>query len=235
MTPNAVDKMSPARRFSAVVFDMDGLMFNTEEVYYLVGIELLRRRGQVFTRELSDAMMGRPPKASFETMIAWHKLGDTWEQLADESGEIYVGLLDEHLAPMPGLLPLLDALEAAGLPKAIATSGERRLVEAVLSRFAMRPRFRFVLTSADIEHGKPHPEIYLKAVEQFDARPEEILVLEDSENGCRAAAAAGTFAVAVPWELSRSHDFGAASLVIDGLEDRRLYEVLGIEDFAGSR
>jgi HAD superfamily hydrolase (TIGR01509 family) len=227
--------MPPARRFLAVVFDMDGLMFNTEEVYYLVGTELLRRRGHLFTRELSDAMMGRPPKASFEIMIDWHKLEDTWQQLADESGDIYVSLLDEHLEPMPGLRPLLDALEATGLPKAIATSSERRLVEAVLSRFDMEGRFQFVLTSADIVHGKPDPEIYLKAAGQFGTRPEEILVLEDSENGCKAAAAAGTFAVAVPGDHSRSHDFRGASLVVDSLEDRRLYEVLGLDDRPGRR
>ena len=222
--------MPQARRFSAVVFDLDGLMLNTEEVYSYVGIELLRRRGQVFTQGLSDAMMGRPPKESFEVMIDRHKLSDTWQQLAHESGEIFVGLLDEHLKPMPGLLPLLDALESAGLPKAIATCSERRLADAVLSRFEMQARFQFVLTSADIEHGKPHPEIYLKAVEQLGVRPEEILVLEDSENGCRAAAAAGTFAVAVPGKLSRTHDFGVASLVVESLEDRRLYEVLGLDN-----
>ena len=87
----------------AVVFDMDGLMFNTEDVYWLVGTELLRRRGHEFTKELSDAMMGRPPEPAFDVMIRWHGLTDSWRQLTVESEEIYIGLLDEHLAPMPGL------------------------------------------------------------------------------------------------------------------------------------
>jgi HAD superfamily hydrolase (TIGR01509 family) len=130
---------------------------------------------------------------------------------------------------MPGLLDLLAALEAAGIAKAIATSSQPRLVDVVLSRFQMQPRFQFILTSADVVQGKPDPEIYLKAAQRFGLSPPEIVVLEDSQNGCRAAAAAGAFTVAVPGEHSRTHDFSVAKMVIDSLEDPRLYELLGIK------
>ena len=213
----------------AVVFDMDGLMFNTEDVYWEVGKQLLARRGCQFTRELSDAMMGRPPQPSFEVMIRWHGLNDTWQQLAAESEELFVGLLDGFLAPMPGLLDLLETLESAGIPKAICTSSSRRLLTAVLSRLGMEPRFQFTLTAEDITHGKPHPEIYLRAAERFALRPQEMLVLEDSEAGCRSAGAAGAFVVAVPGAHSRNQDFGMASLVVESLADRRLYDALGIK------
>lgn len=212
----------------AVVFDMDGLMFNTEDVYTLVGTELLRRRGREFTLDLKDAMMGLPPEPTFEVMIRWHELDDDWQQLANESNEIFLGLLHDHLQPMPGLMELLEALEAAGLPKAIATSSARKLTDACLEPFGFHDRFQFVLTSEDVTHGKPHPEIYQAAAERLGFSPAETLVLEDSENGCKAAAAAGAFTVAVPSEHSRGHDFSRASLVVDGLGDPRLYEALGI-------
>ncbi len=212
----------------AVVFDMDGLMFNTEDVYYQVGCELLRQRGYEFTKELSDAMMGRPPQPSFEVMIRWHSLGDTWQQLATESEKVFVELLDRRLAPMPGLLKLLDDLESARIPKAICTSSSRNVLGAVLSRMDMEPRFQFTLTAEDIVHGKPDPEIYLKAADRFGVPPDQMLVLEDSQTGCRSAAAAGAFTVAVPGEHSRDQDFSMASLVIDSLGDKRLYEVLGL-------
>jgi beta-phosphoglucomutase-like phosphatase (HAD superfamily) len=92
----------------------------------------------------------------------------------------------------------------------------------------MEARFQFSLTAADITQGKPNPEIYLKAARQFDVRPEELLVLEDSQIGCRAAAAARTFAVAVPNGPSLDHDFTAASLVVQSLEDRPLWNALGL-------
>jgi len=207
---------------------MDGLMFNTEDVYSLVGTELLQRRGCEFTDELKDAIMGLRPQPTFETMIRWHELDETWEEMAAESNRIFLSLLDAHLAPLPGLLELLDALESAGIPKAIATSSSRDLTGEVLRRFEMESRFQFILTAKDITHGKPHPEIYLTAAERFGLLPSQTLVLEDSQNGCRAAAAAGAFTVAVPGEHSRDHDFSVASLVVDSLGDPRLYEALGI-------
>ncbi|MGA2796748.1 MAG: HAD hydrolase-like protein, partial [Thermoguttaceae bacterium] len=102
----------------AVVFDMDGLIFNTEDVYTLVGTELLRRRGREFTPELKNEMMGLTPQTSFEIMIRRCNLRESWRELAAESNILFIGLLDRHLAPMPGLQELLDALEAAGIPKA---------------------------------------------------------------------------------------------------------------------
>ncbi len=212
----------------AVTFDMDGLMFNTEDVYTLTGSELLSRRGRRFTPELKDAMMGLPPRAAFEVVIDWHKLQESWDVLAAESDEIFLGLLGARLATMPGLLELLAALEQAGIPKAIATSSGRRLTAACLAPFRLAPRFRFVLTSEDITRGKPDPEIYLLAARRFGVPPAEMLVLEDSQNGCRAAAAAGAFIVAVPGEHSRRHDFSMANLVVESLADRRLYDVLGL-------
>jgi len=212
----------------AAVFDMDGLMFNTEDVYTQVGTELLRRRDCEFSDELKDAIMGLRPQPTFETMIRWHRLDVGWEELAAESNQIFRGLLGDHLAPMPGLLDLLLALEQAEIPKAIATSSSRALTEEVLGRFQLQPRFRFVLAAEDIVNGKPDPEIYLAAAGRLGLQPQQTLVLEDSQNGCRAAAAAGAFTVAVPGEHSREHDFSVASLVVDSLSDRRLYEALGI-------
>jgi HAD superfamily hydrolase (TIGR01509 family) len=213
----------------AVVFDMDGLIFNTEDVYTLVGKELLRRRACEFTPELKNQMMGLTPQSSFEIMIRRCNLTDTWRELAAESNILFVSILDEHLAPMPGLIELLDALEAADMPKAIATSSVRALLDACLMRFDMHRRFRFFLTAEDVTRGKPNPEIYLTAADRFGCKPGELLVLEDSQNGCKAAADAGAFTVAVPAEHSRTHDFSSASLVVESLSDPRLYEALGLK------
>jgi HAD superfamily hydrolase (TIGR01509 family) len=212
----------------AVVFDMDGLMFNTEEVYTAVGTELLRRRGCEFTTVVKDAMMGLQPRPGFEAMIRCCGLQDSWERLAGESDRLFLSLLPARLAPMPGLFELLDALERADIPKGVGTSSAGKLVAACLRPFNLGPRFQFVLTADDIRHSKPDPEIYLTAAWRFGVSPGEMAVLEDSQAGCQAAAAAGAFAVAVPGDHSRRHDFSAAALVVDGLGDPRLYEALGL-------
>ncbi|MGD9644912.1 MAG: HAD family hydrolase [Pirellulales bacterium] len=223
-----LEKPSAATHPRAVVFDLDGLMFNTEELYQFVGGEVLRRRGKTFDADLLDAMMGRPGSVALQLMIDWHQLVDTVEQLATESDEVFAGILGEQLETMPGLLELLAALERAGIPKAIATSSRRTFVTDVLSRFDLEPRFEFILTAEDVVQGKPFPEIYQRAAARFGLEPQQTLVLEDSENGCRAAAAAGAFTIAVPGGHSRRHNFDTASLVVDSLADPRIYKVLGI-------
>jgi len=129
---------------------------------------------------------------------------------------------------MPGLMRLLDALESAGIPKAIGTSSCWELAQACLSQFDLLSRFQFVLTAESITNGKPDPEIYLTAAEKLGVRPEETLVLEDSHNGCKAAWRAGACTIAVPGEHSMDHDFSFVDFVADGLGDRRIYERLGI-------
>ena len=148
--------------------------------------------------ELKNKMMGMQPQPSFEMMISRYHLSDTWQELAAESNRLFLDLLDGRLAMMPGLKELLDALERAGIPKAIGTSSSRELVAACLRPFDLERRFQFVLAAEDISHSKPDPEIYLTAARRFAVPPAEMLVLEDSHNGCLAAAAAGAFVVAVP-------------------------------------
>ncbi|MDA7978959.1 MAG: HAD family phosphatase [Pirellulales bacterium] len=210
----------------AVVFDLDGLMFNTEEIYQEVGSTLLGRRGKRFEPDLRDAMMGRPPRVALQIMIDHHQLDIDVDALAAESSETFMGLLDDRIAPMPGLIRLMESLEAAEIPKAIATSSSRWFVDHVLRMFEYHTRFQFVLSSDDVTNGKPHPEVYLSAAKRFGIAPAEMLVLEDSENGCRAAAAAGAFTVAVPCGASMGHDVSMATLVINSLADVALYQRL---------
>jgi len=220
--------MSLAAPLRAVVFDLDGLLFNTEELYQRVGTEILRRRGHDFTQELLDAMMGRPSPIALQIMIDRHQLGDTVEQLMRETEETFPPILDAYLAPMPGAAALLNALETAKRPKAIATSSRRMFLDNILGRVGWGERFDFFLTSEDVKEGKPHPEIYQTAARRHGLPSAEILVLEDSHNGCKAAVAAGMFTVAVPGEHSRSHDFSGTKFIADTLEDRRIYEALGL-------
>lgn len=212
----------------AVVFDLDGLMFNTETLYQQVGGELMRRRGKTFGPDLLDQIMGRRTHVALQMMIDWHKLPDTVETLSLESAQIFSAILDTQLERMPGLEVLLESLESAGIPKAIATSSVRPFTLRVLGQFNLAPRFEFILTAEDVTEGKPHPEIYQKAAVRLNVEPRQMMVLEDSFNGCRAAIAAGAFTVAVPGGHSRSHDFSGAHLVADSLADPRIYAALGL-------
>jgi HAD superfamily hydrolase (TIGR01509 family) len=220
--------MTPGR-LRAVTFDLDGLMFNTEELYDAIMHELCSRRQLTFTDELRVKMMGRPGEIALAQMIEHHALvGDTPAALLEESDLLFTAALEIRLATMPGLLELLDALEAAGIPKAIATSSRRKYVDYVLTRFELADRFAFILSAENVSHGKPHPEVYLAAAQRHGVLPGEMMVLEDSQNGCRAAVDAEAFAVAIPGIHSRTHDFTGAAIVAESLSDPQIYTAMGL-------
>jgi len=222
--------MTDSPRLAAVVFDLDGLIVNSEDVYELADVEVLRRRGKVYDDELRSQMMGRPTAESLRKMIQWHALEDSVELLDAERSQLRDTLLEASLAPMPGLLELLGVLEAARIPKAVATSGHRACAADVLARLDLHARFEFVLTAEDVGHGKPAPDVYRLAAERLDLAPQQTMVLEDSENGCRAGVAAGAFTVAVPSRHTRSHDFAGVEFVADTLADPRIRRALAPGD-----
>jgi HAD superfamily hydrolase (TIGR01509 family) len=214
----------------AIAFDLDGLMFNTEELYIEVGTEILRRRGKEFTQELLDQMMGRQSHAALQIMIDMHGLPATVQDLIAETDAIFPEILRTRLRPMPGLMDLLFALEARHLPKCIATSSRRVFVDKVLAAFQLAPRFDFILAQEDIAHGKPDPEIYLTAARRLGVPPGEMLVLEDSQNGCRSSLAAGAVTVAVPRDHSRNQDVAVVALIAESLADEGIYRLLGMQE-----
>lgn len=219
--------LRPAPVIKAVVFDLDGLMFNTEDVFNLSGRELLARRGKQMTHELLSRMMGRRANEAFAIMVEMMELSETIDDLLDESRIIFQDLLPAHLAPLPGLFELLALIESRGLPKGVATSSSRAYLEDILGRFNLLARFDTTLTAEDVTHGKPHPEIYQKAAEKLAIAPGEMLVLEDSEAGTHSAARAGAVVVSIPNEHSRAHDFGPATYIAQTLHDPYILALLG--------
>lgn len=206
----------------AVVFDLDGLMLNTEDIFELSGQELMRRRGKVMTTECQLQMLGRRPNEAFEIMKRMLDVDDPIDVLLNETREIFAGFMDDNLKAMPGLYELLDAIEAVGLPKAVATSSPREYMIDLMGKFDLLRRFPISLTAEDVELGKPNPEIYLKAAGLLSVDPANMLVLEDSEAGTRAAAAAGAIAVSVPNRHTKVQDFSVATRVVESLADEWL-------------
>ncbi|MEM7457110.1 MAG: HAD family phosphatase [Planctomycetota bacterium] len=208
----------PDRKIRAVVLDMDGTMFNTEDLYNIVGEQMLAPRGHEFTLELKHKMMGLPGTKAFDVMIEHCNLDDSAETLRQECDELFMAL-EDRIETMPGLDWLLGRIEEIGLPKAVATSSHRQFADHALGKFDLLERFEFVLAGGDVENGKPHPDIYIEAARRLSVEPAEMLVLEDSFTGSTAAAASGALTIAVPTHHSLCRDFSHADHVASSLDD----------------
>ncbi len=210
-----------------VAFDMDGLMFDSEPVYYEISHRLLLSRGKTMTQELANAMMGLRRLEALGVMRQWHGLEDSIDALADERDRLYRELIESSLRPMPGLLDLLAALHRAGIPRCVATSAPRAYAEQAIARWSLEGSFSFVLAAEDVTRGKPDPEIYLTAAARMGIGPERMLVLEDSQTGLRAAKNAGARCVVVPHDFNSGHDFVQADAIVPTLHAPQLLTMLG--------
>ena len=205
----------------AVIFDMDGLLINSEPVWELAEIEVFNNVGVPLTKEKTKQTMGQ---RADEVVRYWHTRHpwDSPSQKAVEEALInkMVKLLSSQDIARPGVQQVITIVKKAGLPMAIASSSPRRLINAAIKRLDIE-KYLTVIHSAEHEpYGKPHPGVYITAAQKLGVHPEDCLAFEDSPTGVLAAKAAKMKCVAVPDEkMTGSPIFGIADLVISSLED----------------
>lgn len=209
-----------------VALDMDGLLFDTESLYWQCGDELLGRRGHRFCERLQQRMMGRVGVSAMKQMIEFHSLDDTPEALLKESNHVFTGLLQQGAQEMPGLKEWIEFLIQQQIPFGLATSSQRQFVDILFRERDWKNQLAFILTGNDVDRGKPDPQIYQMAAHRLSISTNELLVLEDSGNGCAAAVAAGACTVAIPSQHTKDQDFTGSTLIAESLSDPRLWDLV---------
>jgi HAD superfamily hydrolase (TIGR01509 family) len=204
----------------AVIFDLDGLILDSETPEYLAWQAVYARYGLEFPLAGWLHNVGRND-GPFDPLGPFRR-GDSpasppaaaalWEERRDE-------LLRDFLTPLPGVVALLDGVQRAGWRTAVASSSRVARVRLLLTELGLTARFDVLVGGDEVEHAKPAPDVYLLAAERLRVRPEACVALEDSENGIRAAASAGMRCIAVPSPMTRGMDFSRADLVVGSLVD----------------
>ncbi|MBI4642012.1 MAG: HAD family phosphatase [Candidatus Tectomicrobia bacterium] len=212
-------KGSTKRKIQAIVFDMDGLIVDTEKLYFEVESAVARKYGKTFTREVMRAMMGKRGIESLRVLQEQLGIDEDPYVLLEMREQGYNQLLYEKLEPMPGLFSLLELTEGHRYRKAIATSSPASQMNFIVDRLGVRHFFELLMSGEEVEYGKPHPEIYQKIAERLGLQSNQCLVLEDTEVGVRAAKGAEMYCIAVPNEFTKDHDFTLADLVVSSLEE----------------
>jgi HAD superfamily hydrolase (TIGR01509 family) len=204
-----------ALRIDAVVFDMDGLLLDTESLAMRGLAQAAAAMGINAPEEFCHAMIGVP--VDHCRMLVTERFGSDFpagDFLAAASRRM--GLLIEagSLQLKPGVPELLDHLDAIGMVRAVATSSSRAKAFHHLHRTGILDRFDTVVTRDDVARGKPHPDLFLRAAQALFRHPERCLALEDSYNGIRAAHAAGMHVIMVPDLLPPTAEMRETCLLI---------------------
>lgn len=202
--------------FKASIFDMDGLMIDSERLYFHAEREIAGRFGATVAEETLWKMMGTKPIEGLALFVQDLDLPISAEEALGIRTEIMRDKLKHDLVPMPGLFHILDTL-SGWLKLAICTGAQQEFLDIVVDSLGIRRRFDVLRTSDGIGKGKPEPEIYLKACEELRFSPSDCIVLEDSHNGVLAGKRAGCYVIAVPSEYTARQDFKAADFVAGDL------------------
>jgi HAD superfamily hydrolase (TIGR01509 family) len=203
-----------------VVFDLDGLLIETEEIWDEVREELVRELGGRWTESAQRDMMGMSSKEWSRYMHDELGVPDP----PDETNRLVVERMAEryreHLPLLPGAVEAVERI-AARWPLAVASSSNRPLIDLVLELSGLASYFRVTVSSEEVERGKPAPDVYLEAARRLGVAPERCAAVEDSESGILSAKAAGMRVIAIPNRSFRPSDdaLASADVVLASLDE----------------
>ncbi|MFP4083023.1 MAG: HAD family hydrolase [Candidatus Aminicenantes bacterium] len=200
----------------ALIFDMDGLMIDSEGLYWQTEREMARKFNKTVEDKTLWEMMGRSPVDSMEIFVRDAKLPISPEKALEMRNRIMRKKLKTDLKPIPGLFHIMDRFRGR-LKMAVCTSAQKEFLDIVVDRLEIRNQFDVLQSFEGVSKGKPDPEIYLKTCERLKLKPEHCVVLEDSSNGALAGKQAGCYVIAVPSEYTAGQDFHFADFMADSL------------------
>ena len=207
--------MKPA----AVIFDMDGVLVDSEPFGYEALRRMRARYGLGYSEDENAEFLGRTTLESCRILKDRHGLPASAETLADLYIEGMLAQIGEGPIPMPGVPHVLEQVRARGYRLALASSAEVRVIHANLTALALAPLFEAVVSGTQVARGKPAPDVFLAAADRLAVAPDRCLVIEDSRNGLLAAKAAGMRCAVVPCAQTRHQDFHEADHHLTTLPD----------------
>lgn len=206
---------APARPLAgvdAVVFDMDGVLVDSEPVNFRAMQEMLAARGVRYTEADDRRFRGRRNLDVYAWLRERGAVSATDEELERDLTARLTALIRAEVRPRPGVPEVPRTVRERGYRVALASSAVPAVIDANLAAVGLDSLFEVRVSGVEVERGKPEPDIFLETARRLGVAPARCLVVEDSRNGVLAARAAGMAVVAIPCEATRDEDLSAATL-----------------------
>lgn len=205
----------------AVIFDMDGVLIDSEPLHSIVEMNLIRALGLELTEKEYHKFLGTTTRHMWATLKESYEIPQLLEELIELTDRRYLEYLETlHELPLiPGVEPLLEELERTGVVRMVASSAPLSHIEHILRRLGLKDRFQAMVSGVEVERSKPAPDIFLRAASRCGAHPADCVVVEDALSGVQAAVAAGMACVGFRNPNSCGQDLSAADLLIDSLAE----------------
>jgi len=206
-------------RFAAVVFDMDGVLVDSEPMHLDAMRELLRPYGIAYTDRENEEFFGFTDPEVFRALRARYGLEPDEHELTRRRAALLVELTRTRTVPMPGVPDVPTVLHGLGYRLAVASSSAPDVIRATVDVLGVAALFETLVSALEVGRGKPAPDVFVETARRLGVAPRRCLVVEDSRNGLRAAKAAGMACVAIPCPATRHEDFSEADFRLGALPD----------------
>jgi HAD superfamily hydrolase (TIGR01509 family) len=207
-----------ARRFDAVIFDMDGVIADSEPVYGAMFNTMMAPFGYHLDEAFLRTLMGHGMRETWEILQQHFNIPNVESVIAEYDAAL-PGALSQVHETLPGVREVIAAVEQRGLPLGLGSSSRRAWIEALLRGVGLTRSFPLIVTAQDVEHAKPAPDIYRRVAELMGVSPERCLVIEDTPAGVASGKSAGMFVVQTRSATSAFPPIEGADVVLGSLAD----------------
>ena len=216
---------------NAFIFDMDGVIIDSEPIHTRTKIQTFHRFGLKLTKEECHPYMGRSTREMFQYFIDRYDPSISVTEMVAYKHEIYLKTLreDDEIKPIAGIKKLLQSLEDRGIPMALASSSGKKNIQTVLQKFGFARYFQSILSGAELPKSKPHPAVYLLSAERLGVLPENCVVLEDATAGVEAAKAAEMYCIGYQNPNSGQQDLSKADTIVHFLHEINVENLFGVK------
>ncbi|MDO3408265.1 HAD family phosphatase [Saccharibacillus sp. CPCC 101409] len=215
----------------AFIFDMDGVIIDSEPLHFDVDRHTMDYFGHPITQEKLEEYVGMTNPELWASIREEYGMAQTVEEIIEYQLTYKMEVLRAfETEPIDGIRELIAELKKGGIPRAIASSSPPVFIEAVLEKFGLREEFAQVVSSEQVPKGKPAPDVYLRAAELLGADPANCVVLEDARHGIAAAKAAGMHCIGFVNPNSGNQDLSRADLIVASVRDIKLDDLAKVEE-----
>ena len=204
---------------SAVIFDMDGVIIDSEPLHTRVVIDMMNDFGIPISEKEMDRFAGNTNKMLWNTLSSEYSLKLTTQELGQIQHDRNLEMLSRHQNILiPGIKPLLEYLKNIPLKTAIASSSNMGFIEAVVRQFNLAQYFDLLLSGQEVQNGKPAPDIFIEAAKRLGVSVDQCLIIEDSKNGIQAANSARIKVIGFFNPNSGNQDLSKADAIVDSID-----------------
>ncbi|MBN2121670.1 HAD family phosphatase [Candidatus Micrarchaeota archaeon] len=203
----------------ATIFDMDGVLIDSQPLHFMAEKETASHFGHPIGEEELKQYLGWREEEFWKELIRRYSLPATFEEMREFDRGIVEGYLQEAAKPDESLAKILLKLRGRGMKLAVASSSWKRAIGIVLGGLGIREYFDAVVCGAEVERGKPEPDIFMLAAKKMGVGARDCAVVEDAPSGIRAANTAGMLSIALMGKVNAGLDFSEADEVISSLDE----------------